>query len=127
VTKSITERKKPKSGSTTEMKASTKYTLSRRASASPRVQETSTAAFESLTPEVKSRRERQMLEYIKAKGGATCWEVATALGLLHQSASAAITKLGKKGRIFDTGQRKPTGTGRMAIVWAIASATEACA
>jgi hypothetical protein len=105
----------------------TNYTLSPSGSATPRVPETSIAALESLDPEVKSRRERQILEYIEAAGGATGWEIATALSLLHQSTSPAITKLQRQGRIVDTGERRPTGTGRMAIVWAIASATEACA
>src|SRR5215472_4355192 len=72
--------------------------------------ETSTAAFESLDPELKARREQQILKYIGARGGATCWEIENALGLLHQSASSTITRLRKTGHLVDTGERRPTNT-----------------
>jgi predicted ArsR family transcriptional regulator len=84
---------------------------------SPGVQDTSIAAFESLDPEVKARREEQILEYVETQGGATCWEIERALGLMHQSASACITKLRKAGHLVDSGERRPTNTGRMAKVW----------
>ena len=83
----------------------------------PRVQETSIAALDSVDPEAKAKRERRILEYINTNGGATCWEVEIALGLLHQSASACITKLRKGGHLVDTGDRRLTNTGRKAIVW----------
>jgi hypothetical protein len=103
------------------MKTSTKYTLPPRASASPRVQDTSIGALKSMDPAVTALREQQILEYIQTTGGATFWETATALRLPHQSTSPAITKLHRKGRIVDTGKRRPTGTGCKAIVWATAS------
>jgi predicted ArsR family transcriptional regulator len=68
-------------------------------------------------PAVRARREQQILEYIKTTGGATCWEIENALGLLHQSASATITRLRNAGHLVDTGERRPTNTGRMATVW----------
>jgi hypothetical protein len=82
--------------------------------------ETSIAVFESLDPELTARREQQILKYIKARGGATCWEIENALGLLHQSASSTITRLRKGGHLVDTGERRPTNTGRMATVWGAA-------
>jgi len=97
------------------------YTVSPSEITSPRVQETSRAAMESQDSGKKSRREQQILAYIDANGGATCCEVEEALGLLHQSASSTITGLRKAGRLFDTGKRRPTNTGRMAIVWGAAS------
>jgi hypothetical protein len=121
VTNSITKQKKPHSGRTNKMTTKSQYTLPPPASASPRVQDTSIAALESLDPAVTARKEQQILEYIQRTGGATCWETATALRLPHQSTSPAITKLHRKGRIADTGERRPTGTGRMAIVWATVS------
>ena len=81
-----------------------------------RTRQTSIAALESLDPEVKARREQQILKYAEAKGGATCWEIENALGLLHQSASSMITRSRKAGHLLDTGERRPTNTGRMATV-----------
>jgi hypothetical protein len=95
-------------------------TLTPPGSATPGVQETSIAALESLDPKVKAKREQQILAYIKTNGDATCWEVETQLGLLHQSASSTITRLRSAGHVVDTGERRPTNTGRMAIVWGTA-------
>jgi hypothetical protein len=86
-------------------------------STSPRAQETSTDALKSLDPEKQARREEKIFGYIKTTGGATCCEVEEALGLLHQTASSSITKLRKAGHLVDTGKRRPTGSGRLAIVW----------
>jgi hypothetical protein len=87
---------------------------------SPGVQETSISAYESLDPERIAAREKKILEYVRTQGGATCCEVETALHLLHQSASAAITKLQRAGHLIDTGKRRPTKTGRQAKVWGAA-------
>jgi hypothetical protein len=86
----------------------------------PRVRATSTAALESISPEEKASREKQILAYIRNNGGATCCEIENALGLLHQSASSMITRLRKAGHLVDTGERRPTNTGRLAIVWGAA-------
>jgi predicted ArsR family transcriptional regulator len=86
-------------------------------SASPGGQETSISAYESLDPEAETRRKHRILAYIETSGGATSYEVETALGILHQSASPAITQLRKAGRLVDSGERRPTNTGRMATVW----------
>jgi hypothetical protein len=119
VTDRITKPRKAKTGSTNEV-AKSQCTQSALPSASPRVPETSLAALKALDPEVKARRERQILEYIKTTGGATCCEIETALGLLHQSASSTITRLRSGGHLVDTGERRPTNTGRMAAVWGAA-------
>jgi hypothetical protein len=86
---------------------------------SPRIGETSIAALESLDPEAKARRKQEVFNFIKSEDGATCWEVEKRLGLLHQSASATITRLRKAGHLADTGERRPTNTGRMATVWGV--------
>jgi len=117
VTGCITNRRKPNYGRTLKMNLDSNYTASPSGITSPRVQETSRAALESIDPRKKSCREQQILEYIDANGGATCCEVEEALGLLHQSASSTITGLRKAGRLVDTGERRPTNTGCMAIVW----------
>jgi hypothetical protein len=107
VTESITERRSP-------------YNTARSGITSPRVPDTSIAAFESLDPEIKARQERQVFEFIKSNNGATGYEVVLGLRLLPQSASPAITKLRKSGHLVDTGERRPTSTGRNAIVWGVA-------
>ena len=121
MTDCITNPRKPNYGRTLKMNLDSDYTVSPSGITSPRVQETSRAALESLAPGKKSRREQKILEYINANGGATCCEVEEAIGLLHQSASSTITGLRKAGRLVDTGKRRPTNTGRAAIVWGAAS------
>ena len=49
----------------------------------------------------------------------TCDEIM-ALGWAHQSASAGINWLMRKGYIVDSGQRRQTRMNRAAIVWAVA-------
>jgi hypothetical protein len=93
--------------------------LSTRGTASPRALDPSIAALKSLDPETKANREQQILDFIETVGDATCHEVEIALRLLHQSASAAITRLRKAGRLVDTGKRRPTNTGRSAKVWRV--------
>lgn len=110
MTHRITNRTRSNSGSTHEMTIDSDYS----------VHENSIAAVESLDPEAKARREKQILAYIETNGNATCWEVESALGLLHQSASSTITRLRKAGHLVDTGERRPTNTGRMAAVWGAA-------
>ena len=121
MTNSITKPRKSKSASSNELTLHDHHTLLSSGSATQRVQETSIAAHESLDPEAKARREQQIFSYIKTNSGATCYEVEIALGLLHQSASASITKLRNAGYLRDTGERRPTNTGRMAIVWGTGS------
>jgi hypothetical protein len=118
VTDSITKPRKTNSGTANN---TGHHTPAPSESASPSVQETSVAAHDSLDPEAKARRANQIRAYIENNGDATCWEVESALGLLHQSASSTITKLRKDGHLIDSGERRRTNTGRMAIVWAPAS------
>ncbi len=58
-------------------------------------------------------------EHIKNHGrrGVTCDEVEVALNLRHQTASARFTALFKRGDIVDSGERRPTRSGRKAIAW----------
>jgi hypothetical protein len=78
--------------------------------------DTSLEALESLDADILSRRQRLICDYIRQAGGATCWEVEQALELLHQSASSLIHQLFRKGQLVETDARRPTGSGRMAIV-----------
>lgn len=47
----------------------------------------------------------------------TCDEVEQRLGGTHQSISAAVNALMREGWIVPTGCRRPTRSGREAIVW----------
>lgn len=53
----------------------------------------------------------------EAKLGMTCDEVEHALEMSHQTASARIHDLAKQERIFDSGLRRKTRSGRNAVVW----------
>lgn len=82
------------------------------------MRETSIAAIDSLEDEIPNI-ERQVFEYIKSRGrkGSTCDEAEIALNLRHQTSSARFTALSKRGEIVDSGERRPTRSGRRAIVW----------
>jgi predicted Rossmann fold nucleotide-binding protein DprA/Smf involved in DNA uptake len=49
---------------------------------------------------------------------ATCCEVENALGMRHQTASARLSELKRDGRVFRTGERRKTDSGRYAAVLA---------
>lgn len=59
-----------------------------------------------------------VLAYIARQGvnGATCQEVEWALDGLHQSISAAVSRLKKQGLVRDSGDRRLTQSGRKAAV-----------
>jgi len=52
--------------------------------------------------------------------GTTCDEAEIKLRMRHQTCSARITALNKKGKIMDSTRRRLTRTGRRAIVWVVA-------
>ncbi len=58
--------------------------------------------------------------YINREGGATRDEVEATLGLRHQTAGPRIRELVQLGAVVDSGQRRPTRSGRGAIVWRVA-------
>ena len=84
------------------------------------VQDTSIDAFRSQDEETTAWRRNRICRFIDKRGGATCWEVEQAFGALHQTISAAISNLSADGVLVDTGERRPTGSGRKAIVWRVA-------
>ena len=61
----------------------------------------------------------RILSELQVRGsvGGTCDEIEQAMGLSHQTASARIRELNMKDRIFDSGLRRKTRSGREAIVW----------
>lgn len=83
--------------------------------------QTSKEAARSMERKAPSIRDR-VFSYIKAQGrdGSTDDELEQALGLRHQTASARRRELVKMGLVQDSGQRRPTRSGRSATVWASA-------
>ena len=77
--------------------------------------DTSKAAAKSMEPHV-TRIAGFVLERLRMYPQ-TCEEVEKGLGLRRSTASARITELRLKGKIEDTGERRPTESGRKAIVW----------
>ena len=83
---------------------------------------TSNAAAASVQPEA-ARLRALVLNAIRSFGtrGATCDEVEYSTGLKHQTASARVNELRNLAIIVDSGNKRPTRSGRKAIVWRVAS------
>lgn len=58
----------------------------------------------------------EVLDHLRLQG-ATCEEIEGWLGRPHQTVAAAVTGLRRQGVIHDSGERRPTRSGRAAIVW----------
>lgn len=85
--------------------------------------DTSQAAAASVANDTETVR-NHVWSYVRSTGllGATCDDVEQRLGLRHQTASARLWELNHKlGLIGDSGRRRPTTTGRRAIVWVLTS------
>ena len=81
--------------------------------------DTQDEAWESIQEDIP-RLERRVLSTIaKVQDGMTCDEVEVITTMTHQTTSATINSLGKKGLLKDSGKRRPTRRGRAAIVWAL--------
>lgn len=80
--------------------------------------ETSTAAAASVVPNRQKVIER-VLCAINASGGLTCDEVERRFGLRHQTASARVYDLRKRGHIKASEITRETSSGRGAIVWIV--------
>jgi hypothetical protein len=78
--------------------------------------DTSIEAARSIEPQV-SKLAAQVLDLL-AMENCTCWEIEQRSGMSHQTASARVRELYLKGKIKATDERRLTGSGRKAIVWA---------
>lgn len=61
---------------------------------------------------------RRTWEALIRLGEATDYELAEATHILRSSAAKRRQELQQLGHVIDTGKRRPTDTGTMAIVWA---------
>jgi hypothetical protein len=89
--------------------------LSRRAARSNNSTETSAAAGASLGD--ISGLARICFDEIALAGGLTVYQLTQILGRPHQTVSARVNDLMRKNWITDSGLRRPTGSGRAAVVW----------
>lgn len=80
--------------------------------------DTSRGAAAKVLPSTGTKR-RRVYDAIMANmsNGMTCDEVCVDTGMLVQSATSAIHTLAQDGWLVDSGQRRPTRTGVLAIVW----------
>jgi hypothetical protein len=80
--------------------------------------DTSRGAAAHVLPSTGTKR-RTVYDAIMANmaNGLTCDEVCEATGMLVQSATSAIHTLARDGWLTDSGERRPTRTGVLAIVW----------
>jgi len=77
---------------------------------------TSVKAAKSIQPKLQYL-EMLVMIYFHTVEGATCDECEVKLNLPHQTVSARINGLVKKGMLFDSGKKRLTRNGRKAIVW----------
>jgi hypothetical protein len=80
---------------------------------------TSAAAAESMSQHT-SRLCEEVLAFIRQAGNATYDEVVNALGMRPQTAAPRIREFVLRGRLYDTGSRRPTSSGRSARMYAAA-------
>ena len=80
--------------------------------------ETSRGAAARVLPSTGTKR-RTVYDTIMANmsNGMTCDEVCEATGMLVQSCTSAIHTLAQDGWLTDSGERRPTRTGTLAVVW----------
>lgn len=65
----------------------------------------------------KDRGRQLVLDTLHKYGPLTCYEVEQITGLPHQSCSARFSDLKRLSLIEDTGDKRPTNTGRRAAVY----------
>lgn len=65
--------------------------------------------------------EAQVMGVIEKYGTLSVDDIECLTGMTHQSASARVCELHKRGRLRDSGQKRVTKSGRRAIAWEKAS------
>ena len=80
------------------------------------VQATSLEAYRSVNTRAV---DRAVLAHLAGRPD-TCDSIEVTLGMRHQTASSAIRRLTIDGVVQWTGERRPTRSGRRALVWGVA-------
>lgn len=83
----------------------------------PKLQETSLQAHRSQKDKASTDCMVVYNRLRKYPRGATCDRLEQALGMSHQTTSARLNDLARRGKIVDSGRREKTRTGRPAICW----------
>ena len=65
------------------------------------------------------RLKQAIIAHMRIEGACTCDEIEVALSMRHQTASARIRELKADGTIRDTGDMRPTRSGRLASVYCL--------
>jgi len=82
------------------------------------LQDTSLDAGASYQASGRGQRDAELIFDLMSIEPCTCWEIEKETGLKHQTASARIRGLVLEGRLVDSGEKRPTESGRCkAIVW----------
>jgi hypothetical protein len=81
--------------------------------------ETSRLAWESVAKEL-SEIDRTIFGIIASRAGATCDEIEVMTGFKHQTAAAQIRHMTEAGLLRAGDEKRPTRSGRKAIVWVLA-------
>lgn len=81
--------------------------------------DTSKEAWRSILPKLILTWRETVRVLIDKREGLTCDEVEVIAGMKHQTASARIRDLYLEGAILDSGERRPTRSGRSAVVWKV--------
>jgi predicted ArsR family transcriptional regulator len=74
-----------------------------------------------------NRLEEEVLLAVLLLGGATCDEVEVVLEMRHQTASARLNQLEHREYVMDSGVRRATRSGRMAMVYRLTTIGRAVA
>lgn len=79
---------------------------------------TSVEAAEGISPHL-GRLQRIAFEQVSAAGrnGLTAHELAAATGIPREATRPRLSELRRKGRIVDSGCRRPNASGKRAICW----------
>jgi hypothetical protein len=80
----------------------------------PLQQPTSREAFRAHDP---TTVDGKMLAYLEQTGGSTDWEMQQALGVISATQTGNRRHLVERGLVYATEERRPTPSGRDAIVW----------
>ena len=82
--------------------------------------ETSKAAGRSMRKGAAVQRD-QIVNALRTHGPRNHWELDNILGWQHPTAARRMRELIRQDRVYDTGRTSPTGTGRGATVYDVAT------
>jgi hypothetical protein len=88
------------------------------AAGASRLSDTSQAAAASIQSDLAARQAR-VLNVIRDRAGATCFEVASDIGTALHRVSGRIRELVLRDLVYDSGERRTAPSGRTVTVWKV--------